>query len=358
MSVISIPDTRSPVDDLVRVLWEDFLSDVEEVADLTRMRRKPTVASRLQGISDEDVMAAIARNRNGEAGQERTVKEVEFEALAEAREELGSDVPDGFFFARALPTANWTAAWMRSIDRVVLVHRLREVIAQVGFTSFEAAGPDIDGELAIDVERAPLAIDTSWLPAMENRGEGIFLQFSTQAINNWLRKPSVEKRGQQLLEGYRRWQMERGIERDFPGLPYYLLHSLSHLLLTIISLDCGYPASALRERVYAAQDRYGILIYTGSSDAQGTLGGLVQAGREIKRFMFLALEHGMLCSNDPICAHHAPVEHDQQPLLGSACHGCLLVAETSCEQSNSFLDRALVIQTMEAVAAEFFDSVL
>jgi hypothetical protein len=141
-------------------------------------------------------------------------------------------------------------------------------------------------------------------------------------------------------------------------LPYYFLHSLSHLLLTVISLDCGYPASSLRERVYAAPGRYGILIYTGSSDAEGTLGGLVQAGRDIKRYLLLALEHGRLCSNDPICAHHTPMQHDQQRLLGSACHGCLLVAETSCEQSNNFLDRSLVVQTIEGLGAEFFDGVL
>lgn len=354
MSVISIPDTRRPVDDAVRSLWEDFLVDVEDSDDLPRMRRKPTVAAGLQGFSDEEVLAAIGRMRSGDVATERSVKEVEFEALAEAKEELGSDVPDGYFFARSLPRDTWAAPWMDSVERVVLVHRLREVIAQVGFTRFEAAGPDIQGELALDVQRAPLAIDTSWLPAVENRGEGIFLLFNAKAVNDWAKKPDVSRRGIQLLEGYKLWKDEKGISRDFPGLPYYLLHSLSHLLLTVISLDCGYPASSLRERVYVGRDRYGILIYTGSSDAEGTLGGLVQAGREIKRYMLLALERGKLCSNDPICAQHAPVSLDQQPLLGSACHGCLLVAETSCEQSNSYLDRSLVVQTIEGSGAEFF----
>ena len=35
---------------------------------------------------------------------------------------------------------------MKPIERVVLVHRLREVGAQVGFTRFESAAPDIEGE--------------------------------------------------------------------------------------------------------------------------------------------------------------------------------------------------------------------
>lgn len=357
MSVISIPDTRRPIDDLVKSLWEDFLSDVENLQELTKVRRKPTVAAKLQDIPDDEVFDAIERFRSaGEAIYDRSVKEAEFEALTQAKEELGSDVPDGYFFARTLPQNAWSALWMNSIERVVLVHRLREVIAQVGFTRFEAFGPNIEGELDLDVERAPLASDISWLPAVENRGEGIFLHFKTDAIKNWLNKPGVNQRGVQLLQGYDQWKNERGSSREFPGLQYYLLHSLSHLLLTVISLDCGYPSSSLRERVYAANEQYGILIYTGSSDSQGTLGGLVQAGREIKRYMLLALERAMLCSNDPICAHHVPVQHDHQPLLGSACHGCLLVSETSCEQANSFLDRSLVVQTIEGLGAEFFDS--
>ena len=31
------------------------------------------------------------------------------------------------------------------------------------------------------------------------------------------------------------------------------LHSLAHLLITQIALECGYPAASLRERVYAYQ---------------------------------------------------------------------------------------------------------
>lgn len=355
MSVISIPDTRRPLDDAVRSLWEDFLVDVETAEDLLKARRKPTVRARLEGIADAEVMAAISRQRSvGEGAPERTVKEVEFEALAEAQEEIGADLPDGYFFARSLAAAKWTAEWMRAVERVVLVHRLREVTAQVGFTRFEASGPDIEGELSLEVQRAPLASDLTWLPAVENRGEGIFLLFSEAAIEEWMSKPAVQARSLKLLAGHQQWCDERGMARDFPGLAYYLLHSLSHLLMSVIALDCGYPASALRERIYAAPGRYGILLYTGSSDAEGTLGGLVQAGREIRHHMLMAFEHGKLCSNDPICAHHSPVPHDQQPLLGSACHGCLLLAETSCEQANNFLDRALVAPTVEGLGAEFF----
>jgi hypothetical protein len=354
MSVISIPDTMNPVDDVVRSLWDDFLSDAETLEDLIKIRKKPTVALRLEGIDDGVVFASIGRVRAGDTGSEKPVKEVEFDALTEAREEIGSDNPEGDFYAKALPEAEWNAPWMKGIEKIVLVHRLREVIAQVGFTRFEAAGPDFQGELALDVKRAPIGVDTSWLPAVENRGEGIFLQIRDDAVAQWLKEPTVKGRGLRLTAGFELWKAEREAKYlEFPGMPYYLLHSLSHLLVTAISLECGYPSSSLRERIYAADGRYGILIYTGSSDSEGTLGGLVMAGREIKRHFKRALDSGSLCSNDPVCAYHVPTPQDQ-PLLGAACHGCLLIAETSCEQRNDYLDRALVVATVENLGAEFF----
>jgi len=355
MSVISIPDTRSPVDDVARSLWEDFLSDVATLAELQKVRIKPTPAARLAGIDDAAVMDSIERIRNGASGSPRSVKEVEFEALAEAKDELGIDKPGGHFYARALPSVHWQGPATQSIERVVLVHRLREVVAQVGFTRFEAAGPDIDGELDLGVKSAALAADASWLPAVENHGEGIFLQFKAELIDTWLKRQAVIDRGAVLQAGFALWKRDHEqSNREFPGLPYILLHSLSHLLLTAVALECGYPASSLRERVYARPGRYGILIYTGSPDAEGTLGGLVQAGRDTPKHLRRAIELAALCSNDPVCAYHHPAEIDHQPLNGAACHGCLLIAETSCEQRNEFLDRALVTATVEALGAEFF----
>ncbi len=207
----------------------------------------------------------------------------------------------------------------------------------------------------LDVKRAPLALDLAWLPAVENRGEGIFLQFRYDEIRAWVRRPKVISRGERLVDGFKRWTEDRDATSwEFPGLPYYLLHSFSHLLLTAIALECGYPASSLRERIYAASERCGVLIYTGSSDAEGTLGGLALAGRDIARHVRRALEMAVLCSYDPVCAHHAPDRPDHRPLHGAACHGCLLIAETSCEQRNDFLDRALVVQTVENLGSEFF----
>jgi hypothetical protein len=245
---------------------------------------------------------------------------------------------------------------MEAVDRVILIHRLREVVAQVGFTRFEAQAPDVQGELEMGVTRAALARETTWLPAVENRGEGVFLSFRKEPIDAWLERPQVVERGRMLVSGFGCWRQDHPwSRREFPGLPYILLHSFSHLLVTAISLGCGYPASSLRERIYAGPSGYGVLLYTGSPDAEGTLGGLVETGRRIGEHFHAALRLGQMCSNDPVCAQHSPADgYEQRFLQGAACHGCLLIAETSCEQYNDFLDRSLVVKTLEGDGAEFF----
>ena len=205
------------------------------------------------------------------------------------------------------------------------MHRLREVMAQVGFTRFEAVSPDIDGELEMGVRRASLAREITWLPAVENRGEGIFIQFKKDVVENWARRPEVQARGMRLLGGYEEWKAEHGgatkkFVEEGGLLPYVLFHSFAHMLITSVSLECGYPASSIRERIYTIPDvGYGVLLYTGSSDAEGTLGGLIQVGRRIHEHIRGALEMGELCSNDPVCAQHEPAnQHERRFLHGAA----------------------------------------
>jgi Domain of unknown function (DUF1998) len=153
---------------------------------------------------------------------------------------------------------------------------------------------------------------------------------------------------------------DRKTERLFPGGPYVLLHTLSHLLIQSLAMRCGYPASSIRERIYADShaERFGILLYTGSPDAEGTLGGLVQQARHIEAHLAYALRMSALCSNDPICAQHAPGRSmEGRWLHGAACHGCALVAETSCEMRNDYLDRALVVPVLGVPGAAFFQAI-
>jgi hypothetical protein len=356
LSVISIPESDSVLKKAVDQVWEDFLLYVEDTADLKKERRKAKVAPALEGFSDDAVFGEIQRRRSGAAPSEKKIKQAEIETLLAQRDTLGEDAPDSDFYATTQPLPKDRAGPMRSVERVVLVHRLREVTAQIGFTRFEAAMPDIDGELALEVRRAPLAREANWVPAVENRGEGVLIAFDTVALDDWVKRPAVQKRVGALRAGFDTWMGHHPKAKgDYPGPRYVLLHSLSHLLITAMSLACGYSASAIRERIYVTGSGCGILLYTGTPDAEGTLGGLVEVGRDIGLHLRAALEYGTLCANDPVCAQHRPDNKQEERFLhGAACHGCLLIAEPSCERRNEYLDRALVVPTVENLGTEFF----
>lgn len=357
LSVISLPDPDEMVGKAIDAVWEDYLQYIDSKEELQRDRqRKEKLMRALEGFSDDQVWSCIQVRRSG-GRADRSVKQQELEVLAASGAETGTDQPEGDYYARAVPAGALQGKHIEALQKVVLVHRLREVQALVGFTRFEAMAPSTDGELDAGVQRAALAREPSWFPAIETRGEGIFLHFRNDRIDAWTKRPAVIARRRELLAGFDAWLREHPQSRRlFCDIEYLMLHSLSHLLITAVSLSCGYPASSIRERIYARPEGCGILLYTASSDAEGTLGGLVEVGRNIDKHLAAALEIGRLCSNDPVCAQHEPSDpHEQRFLLGAACHGCLLISETSCEMRNDFLDRSLVVPTVGGDGAAFFD---
>jgi Domain of unknown function (DUF1998) len=261
---------------------------------------------------------------------------------------------------------------LRGIETLVAVHRLREVACLYGFTRFEPAplaSEDFE-DVGLAVRGAALAESPHWLPAVEQFDEGIFLKFSSNALAGWSTRSAVTERTRQLQAGVDAWidaKARRGQpvnasslrERERPE--YIMAHSLAHALMTEVAIDCGYPASALKERVYLLPQapgepiQCGILIYTATAGNQGTLGGLVEVTHRFARVLASALGRERLCSRDPVCADHDPERADEDRMLhGAACHGCLLISETSCEARNVHLDRALLVDTVGPVGASFF----
>lgn len=360
LRAISIPEPDTKVRMAVDALWSTVLSSVSSRANLEQLMlvMKLPLLTPLAEFGLDGVWQEMERRRGGSGATLKPLKVAEIETLLSSKTEIGEDAPTGAdFFARRVSHGNTGA--LKHIDRVVLVHRLREVVAQLGFTRFEAVAPDIDGELKLDLRRAEIAKDLRWLPAVENRGEGFFLAFKKEAIDSWLARKAVKARGEQLAGGFGAWAQQHQLkDSKFPGLPYYMLHSLSHLLITAVALECGYSATSIRERIYASDAGYGILLYTGGSDTQGTLGGLVEVGRRLGKSgdaLEAALDLGRLCAHDPVCAQHRPDNAQEERFLnGAACHGCLLIGEPSCEKRNELLDRRLVIPTVAGSGAEFF----
>jgi hypothetical protein len=137
---------------------------------------------------------------------------------------------------------------------------------------------------------------------------------------------------------------------------FVLLHTLAHVLINEWSLDGGYPASALRERLYANDPMAGILIYTATSDSAGSLGGIVAQGdpERLVATMESALGRASWCSNDPLCMESEASGVDSVNM--AACHACVLLPETSCELNNSFMDRAMLVGTPSGEVPGFFQS--
>ena len=238
--------------------------------------------------------------------------------------------------------------------------RLREVRALRGFTRvFPPAAGDDERIAKISLNRPP------WLPAVENRGEGIFIQLRLDRVRTWENSQAVVDRAAAIRKAYEQAWRDRGR----PGAPpklvtprLLLIHSLAHALIRQLSLSCGYSSASLRERLYvdvgSSWDMAGLLIFTSSPDADGTLGGLARQGEStnIVRVFEDALSSMTWCSSDPLCIEgvHARTE----PANGAACHACLLAAETSCEEFNAFLDRSLLVGTPGQPELGFFQDFL
>lgn len=371
ISVISLPIEE---DELVAIVnrHRKALSKATSPERIAIYREgNPDLDGDLKGYSDAVVFERLQLLRaNDDEDKPNNPRVLEFDVLASGQAEIGLNAREARLYARTLPRSAWQADGGRDlgmIHSVVAVHRLREVMCLYGFTRLEPAPTASDDnleEIQLAVHGAPIAERPQWLPAIEQFGEGIFIRFDPASIEAWQQREEVRRRTDALIDGHNshRKKYPRLAESAFPGAAYIMLHSLAHTLITEIALDCGYPSSSLKERVYVfepedgGQRRYGILLYAVSLGAEGTLGGLVQSTARLSTIIDQALERLAVCSNDPVCADHEPGSAiDERALLGAACHGCLLIPETSCERRNTFLDRSLLVETMAANRSGLFE---
>lgn len=245
-------------------------------------------------------------------------------------------------------------------EKIVLAEKLREVKALVGFTRIMSPR-DFDNPVDVPENRraAISRKKPSWLPASETRGEGIFFQFNEERIQQWVKKQADLDRA--FLRAHVAWKNSMNIpdpEKGYPGIRFVLIHSFAHALIRQLAIECGYTSASMSERIYSQNPddgpaMAGVLIYTSAPDSEGTLGGLCalgdpdKLGRHIKR----ALEKVTLCSSDPLCSEHEIGGNDT--LHAAACHACSFLPETSCERGNKYLDRAVLVPTLERNAAFF-----
>lgn len=229
------------------------------------------------------------------------------------------------------------------ISKVIAIDKLTEVVALLGFTRVKPWSGKIDDE-----KIPPLSSTRQkWLPAVQLNGEGIFIEFNISRLKKWAN----------LVNGYYT-PMMKNLEQSFLSNErfspeYVLLHTFAHLIIRQLSLECGYSAASLKEKIYSTfvgdnsnLKMAGVLIYTAAPDSDGSLGGLVEQSdpQKLGAIIDNMIESARWCSYDPLCIDSFG-KHGQgfESLNYAACHACTLLPETSCEFRNLLLDRGALI---------------
>ncbi len=243
------------------------------------------------------------------------------------------------------------------IKSISLIDKIRVVNALVGF-SRQHPVMNIGDNGYVSVKEP----QTNWYPAYEVRGEGIFIELDQEQIERWIKdNPEVSERAGVLNSHYAVSFLGANHPREITP-KFLMLHTLSHLLISQLSFECGYSIASLSERIYCSEESEGkkmagIFIYTASGDSEGTLGGLVRQGKAdaFPKILKKAISRAKTCSNDPVCILSRGQGRDSLNL--AACHACGLLPETCCEEKNVFLDRGMIVGTYEKPNIGFFSDI-
>lgn len=300
-------------------------------------------------FSVDELRAEIKRQFHGSEEtelSEEQLREQEFLALMNGRR----DSPDTDFVAEKVAVPDAHEHWIKAARKVT---RLREVRALYGFSRLHPRNEDKQ-----DAKLSPLSPDDnrqSWLPAIETLGEGLFVALDRSQVEAWAETDFAAGREKTLRINAKRAAEQRGQDPVPVSIVETLIHTISHIIIDQLSLEAGYPASSIRERLYVGPDQVGVLLYTASSDSAGSLGGI--AAQASPKRLGAALDEGLFrnswCSADPVCIESRGSGTDARNL--AACHCCVLVPETSCELFNSNLDRGTLFGVHGQIGLGFKD---
>lgn len=356
--VLKIIRIKEKLDDLIEP------NDVEGFLEYFRMGFNKNFDGLPYSLSEAEV---VVREYFEDANQEEVqltaqeLRKQEFDCflnenvISKKNEWYDSRIVDGSSYKLGLPNL---------IEKVVLLDKLKELKIFRGFTRIKPLmfedlifdNPEnVTGKRRAELDRIqdPRSESTTkTLPCTEVRGEGIFIKFNDLILNEWENKPEVKERFRIIERNNNEYRTSFGLEADeILTARYILLHTLSHILINELSIECGYGSSSLSEIIYSGNleepNMNGILIYTSTSDSEGTLGGLVEKGEPtfLSNVFEKALGKASWCSSDPLCLDNTSGKGFMGLNLG-ACHSCCLLPETSCCNMNKFLDRGMLIGTL------------
>lgn len=382
-SIIVMPRTKveektALADQLLNELGVDKVTKYAANPDFIRDLAEDKID--LSGVTDDELAAAVAKAlAPADTDEERLEKLATWDPVELLVPEW-SYLQKPALFPRQQNTSGLMVTEMQrapglpdAITRVVAVNQMKKVNAVLGFTRLDEMDRvnDLAGRLVkLTRDRRP-----KWVPATEDRGEGIFIQLDLDAVGSWEQGVLDSTLWGAHVQAYRRnfdrrfSETAKQVDPDtrIPAPRYWLLHTLSHALIREMAMSCGYGAASLTERIYGwpaslqREAAAGLLICTTASDSEGTLGGLVALSDpdRLEGLVSNALRRAGRCSSDPVCAMRTP--RDPEDFLhGAACHCCSFASETSCETANRFLDRRFLLTLPTAdgdVVAGFFGNV-
>src|SRR5262245_2382998 len=351
LSALAIPGKGGKLRDLIDKHWSFLNQPDKNVLGvlLTTLQNNGQLTDLLEYSVDE-IWAEVDKKKSGqEALEERPdMKEPEWDVFANP--DPAKNTAD-FELMKVAPPEGYEEYF----EKVVLVKRLREVTALMGFTRLQS--PVDIKETKEDVPPAPISRQSpGWIPAIEVRGEGIFIEFNEKTLQKWEANIGQKDYQHKTAAAHLNWRAQRGLDPmiGIPNARMMLIHSFAHALMQQFAIECGYNVASMRERIYSrlideeGGSMAGLLIYTAAPDSEGTLGGLVALGepKTLARHVDQALERIRLCASDPLCAENDPTKVTGT-LHWAACHACLFSPETSCEKGNKYLDRALLAPTIK-----------
>ncbi|MBI49773.1 MAG: hypothetical protein CL781_00365 [Chloroflexi bacterium] len=271
---------------------------------------------------------------------EKTVKQFEYDQL-----NSGTDSNDKDFTTEMM--RDIPSRFRKYFDKIVLVKRTRVISAITGFSRIDS--PYIAGGYS-NIQNIDNKYPT-WLPAVENRGEGMFFSLNKEQVDLWMNNDTVIKRIEKVMTQQGRFNLEN-LKKAYPEMrdedvpKFILLHTLSHMFIRSLSKQTGYWTASFQERIYCSESMQGIFVYTSAPSSDGVLGGMVDIGTKsrINSILQNLLIDANVCSCDPLCGMQQPEKIDK--CHGASCHACTLVPETCCEAMNDYLDRATINKTI------------
>ena len=336
LSSIFIPEMQSPITNEVRIEIDNLIDSGEYTTE--EIIKNISITKKIS----RDVLKNYLETGNTTYIPDIVFRETEYNYL------LKGEQPDNNQLKFRLLECS---TQIFGFEKLVKLEKLKKITVQTSFTRQEPI--DVDSILQEDasyeytVKRQSVSknnFDTKLLPGVESYGEGILFVLSKEQLARWELQQEVIDRTNIVKTNADNssWKYHKIIAKTLMPRKI-LIHTLSHLLIRELEYVCGYPASSLQERLYVSDSMYGFLI-SAFDGTDGYLGGLANLCNDLDRLNHIiqsAINRASDCSSDPIC-----MESDGQgvsQLNLAACHSCTLTPEITCELSNLFLDRKLIV---------------